>query len=87
VYHCHVTEHPRRAGSQAANDGGRPRRASTTNPRIESVGFAIGTGGLSITLLGWIADHWGLPTALWISAMMPLAGFVAALFLPEPARR
>jgi MFS transporter, FSR family, fosmidomycin resistance protein len=51
------------------------------------VGFAIGTGGLGVTLLGWVADHWGLPTALWISAVMPLAGFLAALFLPEPARR
>jgi FSR family fosmidomycin resistance protein-like MFS transporter len=48
------------------------------------VGFAIGTGGLGVTLLGWIADHWGLMSALWISALMPLAGFVAAWFLPPP---
>jgi MFS transporter, FSR family, fosmidomycin resistance protein len=51
------------------------------------VGFAIGTGGLGVTLLGWVADHWSLPVALWISAVMPLAGFLAALGLPEPARR
>jgi hypothetical protein len=25
-------------------------------------------------------------SALWISALMPLAGFVVALFLPEPRR-
>jgi len=51
------------------------------------VGFAIGTGGLGVALLGWIADHWGLPAALWITAVMPLLGFGAALFLPEPRPR
>ena len=51
------------------------------------VGFAIGAGGLGVTLLGWVADHWGLPTTLWITAVMPLFGFVAALFLPEPKGR
>ena len=51
------------------------------------VGFAIGTGGLGVTLLGWIADRWGLPAALWITAVMPLLGFGVALFLPEPRPR
>jgi len=48
------------------------------------VGFAIGTGGLAVTLLGWIADHYGLPVVLWIAALMPLACFAAAAFLPVP---
>jgi FSR family fosmidomycin resistance protein-like MFS transporter len=48
------------------------------------VGFASGTGGLGVTFLGWLADHWSLMGALWISAMMPLAGFAAAWFLPAP---
>ncbi len=48
------------------------------------VGFAIGTGGLAVTLLGWIADHYGLPVVLWIAALMPLACFAAAVFLPVP---
>ena len=51
------------------------------------VGFAIGAGGLGVTLLGWVADHWGLPVTLWITAVLPLLGFVAALFLPEPTGR
>jgi len=51
------------------------------------VGFAIGAGGIGATALGWVADRWGLSSALWISAAMPLAGFVAALFLPEPRAR
>jgi FSR family fosmidomycin resistance protein-like MFS transporter len=57
------------------------------NPGMASglvVGFAIGAGGLGATVLGWVADHWGLTAALTISASMPLAGLVVALFLPDP---
>lgn len=48
------------------------------------VGFAIGAGGLGVWFLGRVADQYGLVSALWISALMPLAGFVAAAFLPAP---
>jgi FSR family fosmidomycin resistance protein-like MFS transporter len=48
------------------------------------VGLAIGTGGLGVTLLGWIADHWGLDAALHLTAALPLAGLAVALCLPEP---
>ena len=51
------------------------------------VGFAIGAGGLGASALGWVADHWGLGSALWISALLPLLGFLVALTLPEPGRR
>jgi FSR family fosmidomycin resistance protein-like MFS transporter len=48
------------------------------------VGFAIGLGGAGVTGLGWVADRWGVPTALWISALMPLLAFVLTRFLPAP---
>jgi MFS transporter, FSR family, fosmidomycin resistance protein len=48
------------------------------------VGLAIGTGGLGVTLLGWIADHWGLRAALTVVAALPVAGLAAAVCLPEP---
>jgi FSR family fosmidomycin resistance protein-like MFS transporter len=51
------------------------------------VGFAIGAGGLGVTALGAVADRWGLPAALTLSALMPLAGFVTARFLPRPQDR
>jgi FSR family fosmidomycin resistance protein-like MFS transporter len=60
------------------------------NPGMASgliVGFAIGAGGIGVTVLGWIADHWGLLVSLWISALMPLVGFALSLFLPEPRVR
>ena len=59
-----------------------PRNAGMASGLI--VGFAIGAGGLGVTALGWVADHYGLPAALTISALMPLAGFVSARFLPAP---
>ncbi len=62
-----------------------PRNAGMASGLI--VGFAIGTGGLGVTALGWVADHYGLPSALGISALMPLAGFIAARFLPAPRDR
>jgi MFS transporter, FSR family, fosmidomycin resistance protein len=51
------------------------------------VGFAIGTGGLGVAILGLVADRHGLPIALAISALTPLAGFVVARFLPAPKDR
>jgi len=61
-----------------------PRNAGMASGLI--VGFATGTAGVGVTLLGWVADTWGLMSALWISALMPIPGFAAAYFLP-PARR
>ncbi len=62
-----------------------PRQAGMASGLI--VGLAIGTGGLGVTLLGWVADRWGLPVALWTCALMPLLGFLAALGLPAPRDR
>ncbi len=59
-----------------------PRNAGTASGLI--VGFAIGAGGLGVTALGWVADRYGLPAALWISALTPLLAFVATRFLPAP---
>ena len=48
------------------------------------VGFATGAGGIGATVLGAVADHMGLRTALWISALMPLAAFGVSMLLPQP---
>jgi FSR family fosmidomycin resistance protein-like MFS transporter len=60
-----------------------PRNAGMASGLI--VGFATGTAGLGVAALGVVADHFGLMSALWISALMPLPGFIAAWFLPAPA--
>jgi MFS transporter, FSR family, fosmidomycin resistance protein len=59
-----------------------PRNAGMASGLI--VGFAIGLGGAGITALGGVADRWGVPTALWISALTPLAAFVLTRLLPAP---
>ena len=40
-----------------------------------------------MTALGWVADRYGLPMALWISALTPLLAFAATRFLPAPRVR
>jgi FSR family fosmidomycin resistance protein-like MFS transporter len=48
------------------------------------VGFAIGTGGLGVTLLGVIADAWGVPTALQAICILPAVGFILTRLLNYP---
>jgi MFS transporter, FSR family, fosmidomycin resistance protein len=59
-----------------------PRHAGMASGLI--VGFAIGLGGAGVTVLGLVADRWGVPAALWISATMPAVAFVITRFLPAP---
>lgn len=47
-----------------------------------TLGFAIGTGGIGATLLGWIGDHWGLPAIFHTMIIFPAIGLLLALFLP-----
>jgi MFS transporter, FSR family, fosmidomycin resistance protein len=51
------------------------------------VGFAFGAGGLGVAVLGAVADRYGLPAALAISALTPLVAFAVARFLPAPKDR
>jgi FSR family fosmidomycin resistance protein-like MFS transporter len=51
------------------------------------VGFAIGAGGVGVTLLGTIADHWGVPMALKTIFVLPLIGFGLSLFIQYPPKK
>jgi len=48
------------------------------------VGFTISAGGIGVTLLGIIADTWGVPTAIKSVFVMPLIAFGLALLLKYP---
>jgi FSR family fosmidomycin resistance protein-like MFS transporter len=50
-----------------------------------TVGFAIGTGGVGVTILGIIADIWGVPAALQFITILPVIGFLISLFVRYPA--
>ncbi|QGZ59226.1 MFS transporter [Paraburkholderia acidiphila] len=45
-------------------------------------GFAFGLGGIGAATLGWLADHFGIPTVYSLCAWLPLLGIVA-VFLPK----
>jgi MFS transporter, FSR family, fosmidomycin resistance protein len=48
------------------------------------VGFTISAGGIGVTLLGTIADTWGVPMAIKTVFVMPLIAFGLALMLKYP---
>ncbi len=47
-------------------------------------GFAIGTGGIGVTILGVIADHFGLPVALKSIMVLPFIGLLISFFIRYP---
>jgi FSR family fosmidomycin resistance protein-like MFS transporter len=51
------------------------------------VGFAIGTGGIGVTLLGTIADIWGVPMAMKTIFILPLIAFGLALLVKYPPKK
>jgi FSR family fosmidomycin resistance protein-like MFS transporter len=48
------------------------------------VGFAIGTGGIGVTLLGVVADSFGVPFALRSISILPIAAFIFSMMLRYP---
>ena len=47
-----------------------------------TTGFSIGLSGFSVTLLGFFADRFGVPSVFNVIAMIPIAAFAIAWFLP-----
>jgi FSR family fosmidomycin resistance protein-like MFS transporter len=59
-----------------------PKRMATASGAI--AGFAIGTGGVGVTLLGAVADRFGVPAATQLINFLPVLGCALALLLPLP---
>jgi MFS transporter, FSR family, fosmidomycin resistance protein len=53
------------------------------------IGLAIGLGGIAATLLGLVADAYGLHAVLWTVAVLPVPALLLSLTLPTvpPAAR
>jgi MFS transporter, FSR family, fosmidomycin resistance protein len=51
------------------------------------VGFSVGTGGVGVTLLGMIADAWGVPAAMNSILILPVLGFILSLLVDYPPKR
>ncbi len=50
-------------------------------------GFAIGTGGIGVTLLGIIADHFGVPMALKSIMILPVIGLLVSFLIEFPQHK
>jgi FSR family fosmidomycin resistance protein-like MFS transporter len=48
------------------------------------VGFTMSAGGLGVTLLGMIADTWGVPTAIQSIFALPFIAFILSLLVKYP---
>ena len=46
-------------------------------------GFGMSMGGVGATLLGWIADCWGMPMMFRLMIIFPVIGFILTLLLPN----
>jgi FSR family fosmidomycin resistance protein-like MFS transporter len=51
-----------------------------------TTGFAIGAGGIGVTLLGVVADRFGVPFALKSICIFPVLGFILTLMLKYPVQ-
>lgn len=47
-----------------------------------TIGFSIGLGGVGATVLGWIADHFGVPSVFTALSLLPIAGLFCIHLLP-----
>ncbi|MCF8105579.1 MAG: MFS transporter [Desulfohalobiaceae bacterium] len=48
-----------------------------------TMGFGIGMGGVGTTVLGWVADIWGLPAVFQVMIFLPVLALLLTLFLPK----
>jgi FSR family fosmidomycin resistance protein-like MFS transporter len=51
------------------------------------VGFTMSAGGIGVTLLGVIADHWGVPMAIKAIFALPLIAFSLSLLVKYPLKK
>lgn len=49
-----------------------------------AAGFAIGTGGIGVSLFGLVSDNFGLNAVFYIIEILPIFGIVCATFIKNP---
>ena len=48
------------------------------------LGVGMGIGGVIVTGLGWVADHWGIIWALQATFLLPILAFLIFFLVPYP---
>ncbi len=51
-----------------------------------TLGLAYGASGLAVSLMGGMADAYGLPAVMTLITLLPIAVFIMSLFVPERSR-
>ena len=51
-----------------------------------TIGFSVGMGGFGVTLLGYLADIYGLPFVMGLLALLPILAAFVALWIPIPEK-
>lgn len=47
-----------------------------------TIGFSVGLGGVGVTVLGAVADHFGVPSVFTVISVLPAAAIVLTLLMP-----
>ena len=47
-----------------------------------TIGFSIGLGGIGVTVLGYVADHFGVPSVFTVISVLPAGTIGLAMLLP-----
>lgn len=51
-----------------------------------TIGFSVGLGGFGVTILGTLADKFGLPMVMQLMAWLPIVAAVVAMGIPIPKK-
>lgn len=51
-----------------------------------TIGFSVGLGGFGVTILGALADKFGLPVVMQLMAWLPIIAAIVALGIPIPKK-
>lgn len=49
-----------------------------------TIGFSVGLGGFGVTILGYLADHYGLPFVMQLLVWLPIVAALVAIRIPIP---
>ena len=51
-----------------------------------TIGFSVGLGGFGVTILGMLADRFGLPMVMQLLVWLPIIAAVTAIWIPIPKK-
>ena len=51
-----------------------------------TIGFSVGMGGFGVTMLGFLADYYGLPFVMGLITVLPVLAAAVAFKIPIPAQ-